>query len=193
MKPGLKTIAAVALSAAAGLSQAAQFDFSGTLAFDNSIASIGFQVGGAGVGLTQLWTDSAATGFDPVIQLWSLTSPTTGVLLGESDDDALGLPGQTGADAGLTFAALTAGNYLITVVVSPNFANSTSLADGFVDSSADALAPGATGYGVHLQVLGSGVSVTQVPEPASWAMLLMGAAGLSLLQRQRRRGANAAA
>lgn len=193
MKPGLKTIAAVALSAAAGLSQAAQFDFSGTLAFDNSIASIGFQVSGAGVGLTQLWTDSAATGFDPVIQLWSLTSPTTGVLLGESDDDTLGLPGQTGADAGLTFAALTAGNYLITVVVSPNFAISTSLADGFVDSTADALTTDATSYGVHLQVLGSGVSVSPVPEPAAWATMLLGVAGLSLLQRRRRHGDRTAA
>ncbi|WP_197046916.1 DVUA0089 family protein [Paucibacter sp. KBW04] len=189
MNKRLKTLAALLLSAAAGLSQAAQYDFAGSLSFDNSVAKIQFSVSSA-VGDFKFWTDSFNNGsnFDPVIQLWSMSSPTSGVLLGENDDFfGPAMAGQSSADATLRLANLTAGNYLLTIVANPNYANTSSYADGFaLDGATPGALQGLPGYTAHISADGNGLNVTAVPEPSSWALMLMGAAGLALSQRKRK-------
>lgn len=189
MKTSAKTIAAAAFSLAAGLSQAASFDFSGSLAFDNSVAKIAFNVGST-VSAVTLWTDSFGDGsnFDPVIQLWAMSGPTSGSLLGENDDfGGFAIAGQTSADSTLSFAALVPGSYLLTIVANPNFALSTSYADGFsLGAAAPGALVGAPGYSAHLSASGGGITVSAVPEPASWALMLLGAAGVLLAAGKRR-------
>ena len=187
MNTRLKCLAAAAVGLFGGLAQAAQTDFTGSLSFDNSVAKIFFDVTSTVANVT-LWTDSFDNGthFDPVIELWAMSSSTSGSLMGESDD-FVGAPiaGQTSADSALSFSALAPGHYLLTVVASPNFAVSGAYADGFaLDAASPGALTGLAGYSVHIGAAGTGIS--PVPEPAPWALLLAGGAAIAWRGSKRR-------
>lgn len=136
-----------------------------------------------------VWTDSYAGGerFDPITALWR-----DGVLLGENDDGAGLMPGQSWFDSGLTFDTLEAGSYLLTITNYDNFANGRLLADGFRFD--DPLYPAnnlnncfgsdncpGNFWRVHLQ---DGFLPPAVPEPAHTLLLAAGASVLALVRRR---------
>lgn len=141
-----------------------------------------------------VWTDSYAGGerFDPITALWR-----DGVLLGENDDRSGLMPGQSWFDSGLTFEALEAGDYLLTITNYNNFANGRLLSDGFRFD--DPLYPAnnlnncfgsdncpGNYWRVHLQ---DGFMAPPVPEPAHAFMFAAGTAVLVLARRRRARQA----
>lgn len=139
----------------------------------------------------RVWTDSFMEGanFDPITALWT----ETGDLIAENDDNDTVNPGtQTYYDSGFELPFLAAGNYIFTVTTFDNFANGTTLADGFLYDGTTPIAiedfwVQAPGY---YSVWFDGVdSATQpIPEPASMTLLGMGMAGL-VVRRMRKRSA----
>lgn len=139
-----------------------------------------------------VWTDSFAGGerFDPITALWR-----DGIRLGENDDGAGLMPGQSWFDSGLRFDTLEPGDYLLTITNFNNFANSSLLADGFRFD--DPLYP-ATNlnncfgsdncpgnfWRVHLK---DGYIPPAIPEPAHALLVAAGAVVLALRRRRDRR------
>ena len=177
--------------------QAAQFDFGGNIANHNDVIQISFSLASDATDV-KVWTDSYLDGvnFDPITAVWSQAGSSWN-LVGQNDDNPNLVPGLTKFDSGLSFGSLAAGNYLFTIATYNNWANGTTLAQGFNfdnqapiplaiwDQPASTVNMG-TRYSVHL----SGVDVAApVPEPETYAMLL---AGLGVLGWARRRQAKQA-
>lgn len=191
----------VALTAAMG-AQAAQFDFQGDIATHKDVIRINFSLLTDATDV-KVWTDSFLNGvnFDPITAVWAQTN-TGWNRIGENDDNASIAPGQTRYDSGLTFANLTAGNYLFTIATYNNFSNGTTLAQGFRfdnqapiplaqwNQPANGLNKG-THYSVHLSGVDGAVSA--VPEPESFAMLLAGLGIVGALARRKNRKSAVAA
>lgn len=185
----------VALTAAMG-AQAAQFDFDGNISTHKDVIQISFSLLTDATDV-KVWTDSFQDGvnFDPITAVWS-QSNTGWNLVGQNDDNANIAPGQTRFDSGLTFANLTAGNYLFTIATYNNWAVGTTLAQGFTFDSQAAIPlsewvqPANHGnmgsyYSVHLSGVDGAVSA--VPEPESFAMLLAGLGIVGALARRKNR------
>ncbi|MES2950774.1 MAG: DVUA0089 family protein [Pseudomonadota bacterium] len=185
----------LALTAAVG-AQAAQFDFSGDIATHKDVIQINFSLATNATDV-RVWTDSFMGGvnFDPITAVWSQTN-TGWSLLGQNDDNASIAPGQTRFDSGLTFANLTAGNYLFTIATYNNWASGTTLAQGFTFDNQAAIPLAqwnqpanhvnmGTHYSVHLSGVSSAVSA--VPEAETYAMMLAGLGLLGAVTRRRNR------
>lgn len=194
----LKSLALVMALSAAFSAQAAQFDFNGNIATHKDVIQINFSLLTDATDV-RVWTDSFQSGanFDPITAVWSQTN-TGWNRIGENDDNSSIALGQTTFDSGLTFANLTAGNYLFTIATFNNFANGMTLAEGFQFDS-DVAIPLAqwnqpanginmgSYYSVHLSGVDSAVSA--VPEPESFAMLLAGLGIVGALARRKNRKA----
>jgi hypothetical protein len=157
-------------------------------------------------------TTIARGGFDPILALFD----SAGNLIDQNDDGGCGL---VAADSGSgecwdTFltAALTAGTYTVAVMQYDNFANAT-LAAGFDRQGQGNFTPGMSGCAASqtafedvsesaacgrdnhwafdiLNVAGAELVVGgAVPEPSSWAMMLLGFAGIGMMIRRRRQPA----
>jgi Bacterial pre-peptidase C-terminal domain/PEP-CTERM motif len=156
----------------------------------------------------------ARGGFDPILALFD----SAGNRINQNDDGGCGL---VAADSGTgrcwdTFltSALTAGTYTVAVMEYDNFAG-TTLASAFERQGQGNFTPGISGCAASQnafedvsQTAGCGrdnhwafdiLNVAQaevvggaVPEPSSWAMMLLGFAGVGLTLRRgaRRRGAS---
>ncbi len=192
-----KPTALLAAMLLATSAHAAQFDFSGNIANHNDVVQISFSLASDATNV-KVWTDSYLNGvnFDPITAVWSQAGSGWS-LVEQNDDNPTIVPGLTKFDSGLTFSSLAAGNYLFTIATYNNWANGTTLAQGFKfdsqtpiplaiwDQPASTVNMG-TRYSVHL----SGVDVAApVPEPETYAMLL---AGLGVLGWARRRQAKQA-
>ena len=191
-----KSIALVAALTAAMGAQAAQFDFQGDIATHKDVIKINFSLLTDATNV-KVWTDSFQNGvnFDPITAVWKQTN-TGWNLIGENDDDASIAPGQTYYDSGLGFGNLSAGNYMFTIATFNNFANGTTLAQGFRfdnqvaiplaqwNQPSNGLNKG-THYSVHLSGVDGAVSA--VPEPESFAMLLAGLGIVGALARRKNR------
>lgn len=175
------------VSGQTGKSEAALFDFSGTITYHNEIITIPFVLNTDAADV-RVWTDSFNNGanFDPITAVWNAN---TGALLGENDDNPSIATGQTYWDSGLVFPNLSAGNYLFTIAAFDNFAVGTNLSDGFrYDGDTPILitewwvnAPG--NYSVHLSGVDSATNPT-VPVPPSVWLLGSGLIGLVGLRRR---------
>ena len=129
------------------------------------------------------------------LAVWSQTNAGW-ARIGQNDDNANIAPGQTRFDSGLIFGNLSAGNYLFTIATFNNFANGTTLAQGFRFDNQAAIPlalwnqpANGVNKGTHYSVHLSGVdgAVSAVPEPESFAMLLAGLGIVGALARRKNR------
>jgi len=192
----LKRVAlAAALLGATAAAQAADFEFSGNIAFHNDVIQIAFTLASDATDV-KVWTDGFMSGvnFDPITAVWSMPG---GTLVGQNDDNDTIAAGQTYYDSGLVFPTLAAGNYLFTIATYNNWAKGGSLADGFAFDGetpiaiADWCQPASNGCtnqkGTFWRVHLSGVDVASVPEPASYALMGLGLALVGGIARRRAR------
>ena len=187
---------AAALVSSSLAAHAATFTFSGDLTFNTDIAQLTFSLDATGSNV-RIWTDSWQSGlnFDPVAAVWS-RSGADYTLISEVDDDDTIDSGQGSFDAGLSFGSLAAGEYLVTVAASPNYATGPTLSAGFAFNGqtpiaiADWSQPGSnintndqkgTLWRINLD------NVTQaapVPEPSLWLLMALGVAFCGARARQ---------
>ena len=183
-------LGALLAAAAAAPAYAADFSFSGTIQTHKDVIEIPFTLAHDATDV-KVWTDSFKDGFnfDPITAVWK-----DGVKVGENDDNAGIGPNQTYFDSGLTFNALSAGNYLFTIATYNNFAIGNLLCQGFKYDHDTPIALASwcepanhcgmhPNWSVHLSGVDS-ATPPPVPEPESYAMLV---AGLGLLAAVARR------
>lgn len=201
-----KMALACALAAAAGFAQADNYTLSGTFARDDnlglwaitmpasgtfSVRSLGYAGGVDTDGVTQ-----PAGGFDTMAFLFN----AAGVLVAQSDDGVgVATDPVTGLASDAAFSlTLAAGTYTLALTQydnvpvgalpagfsrdgAGNFTPSISVgcaAPAFCDSS------GAARSGAWVLTLSGPTAVTPVPEPAAWALMLAGCAGLVAWRRR---------
>jgi len=165
--------------------------------YNTDVAQVTFRLDTAATNI-KVWSDSwlAGLNFDPVAAVWARVGCAYTLLAEVDDDDTVGA-GQGAFDAGLQFASLAAGDYLVTIAAAPNYANGSLLQSGFAfddtmpialaawtQSSADPNLPDQKGdfWNVNLTNVSSAAAV---PEPSTWA--LMGAGMLIRVALARRR------
>ncbi len=149
----------------------------------------------------RLWTNSWQQGlnFDPTLALWQGVGSDYTLLAQVDDDDTVGA-GQGAFDAGIMWASLASGNYLVTLTASPNYALGTLLSEGFSFDGSPAI-PIAQwdqpGYNLNTNdqkgtfwSLQGEYTVSAVPEPSKWllaAMTLMLWGGIAERKRRDKR------
>ena len=192
-----RALSAALLACATVGATAANVSLSGDIRYNTDIVQVSFSLAAAGA--VKVWTDSWQSGlnFDPVAAVWAKSGNGYTLLSEVDDDDSIGA-GQGSFDAGLGFGLLGAGQYLVTLAASPNYARGTTLAAGFgFDGStpiliADWNQPGynvnandqkGTFWRINLQ------GVTQaalVPEPSAGLMTALGLAALGVAIHRRK-------
>lgn len=155
---------------------------SGTIVNHNDVVQIPITL--TEQGSLTIWTTSYGSGgFDPIVTLWF-----GGSMVGYNDDGYEWLdPAQGVYDSILGLPNLAPGEYLLTVTSYDNFANGTSLSEGFVYDGATPTpieqwwSAGSGNYTVHWTT----GPVAAIPEPSSAAMLLAGLAIAGFTCRRR--------
>lgn len=184
---------------------ASNFSFTGNLSSPNDIQQFNFSVGTtsdvtletysyAG-GVNVAGTSIAQGGFDPILAVFNAT---TGLLINQNDDGGSNVPADpvTGQHYDTYLQALlTPGNYIVTVMQYPNFAIGPTFADGFDQAKSDYT--DVTGdvrdshWAFDILNVDSAVVVAGVPEPSTWAMMMLGFAGLGFVAYRRRNQSSA--
>lgn len=173
---------------------AANFVFSGNLLHHNHVIETHFSLFNDSTNVA-VWTDSFMSGvnFNPVTALWQLQGSSY-VLLDENDDNPFVSPlTQTYHDSGFTLGNLAAGEYVFTMGAFANFANGTLLSEGFAYDFESPIAledwcqpANKCNVGSFWRVNLSGVDdALTIPEPATWALMIMGIAGVGAAMRRR--------
>lgn len=139
-------------------------------------------------------------GSDPYVSLFAGSGPTATFIA--SNDDGACPPGHafpSCADSTLVFASLPSGTYTLALTLPFNFSfaenyGSGSLGDGFIGLDAsydDGACAGSCSAAYAVDVRAGGL-VSAVPEPSSWAMLLLGVLTLSGRSQRRSRARSVA-
>lgn len=165
---------------------ATDFSFVGSLADPNEVQLFEFFVPADSTVTLRTWSYAGGTnaagdiivrgGFDPILALFN----SVGALIGQNDDGGLNVMADavTGQRFDTFFQQnLAAGNYTVSVMAFSNFANGPNLSDGFGGggSFTDFVGDRRTNaWAFDILNVGEAVQVGGVPEPATWAMLLLG-------------------
>jgi hypothetical protein len=163
---------------------AADYSYMGTLSDPNEVLLFNFSVGTASDVTLRSYSHSGGTmadgtvigsgGFDPILALFD----GTGILVGQDDD------GGPGYDVLLT-RLLQPGDYTVSVMAYSNFANGPNLSNGFQNTGSF----GGRSQSWAFDVLGvdTATQVGAVPEPGTWAMMLMGFGATGFAMRRRKK------
>lgn len=180
---------AALLAMTGSLAQANVLDFSGTLSANKDVAQISFTAL-EDLSNVILWTDSYQSGvnMDPVIYLWSqLGDDWQRVAYNDDHGANTSQSGQTTFDSGISLSSLSAGNYLLTLSLYPNWALGNLLSDGYsYDSQTDDGWTNARNPYWQAHISADGAITAAVPEPETYALGLLGLGAL-LLQRRRQK------
>jgi len=196
---------ATSIALAGGAANATDYSYTGTFATDNDVLSFDFVVGSTSDVTLRTWSYAggtnaagqliAAGGFDPILSLYSLS---TGLRVGQNDDGGglVAADAVTGAHYDTYFdATLAAGSYRVIITEYDNFAPST-LGGTFAPNGYHNFED-ATGHfrdnhwAFDILNVDAAMQVGAVPEPSTWAMMLLGFAGVGVAA-YRRRGRGAA-
>ncbi|UUR07368.1 DVUA0089 family protein [Sphingomonas glaciei] len=186
--------AAAALLTSAAPAAAADFSYAGTLAGPNSVQLTTFVVGSPSTVTFRTYsfaggTNAAGTvigrgGFDPILTLFD----SNGLLIDENDDGEsnVGTDPLTSERADSFLRALLGpGSYTVALSAFSNFANGPNLSNGFEnDGSFDGRS---SAYAFDILGVNSAVQVGAVPEPGTWALMLVGFGAIGASLRRRRR------
>lgn len=198
-----------------GAAAAADFSFQGTFEQDNDVQLFSFNVGAASNvtlrslgyagGVNAAGETIARGGFDTILALFN----DSGLLIDSNDD---GGEGVVAADAGtgtswdsFLLASLAPGNYQVSVMQYDNFANGPNLSDGFLyDGAGNFTADFGCGGVSFCDISGvapfdqrnnrwafdvlnvESSTVSAIPEPGTYAMLLGGLGLLGFASRRRK-------
>ena len=175
---------AAASMALAAPAAAADYSYTGTLSDPNQVLQFNFTVGTASDVTLQSYSYSGGTmadgtvigagGFDPILALFD----GSGNLIGQDDDSG------PGYDVWLS-RLLQPGNYTVSVMAYSNFAVGPNLSNGFQNTGSF----GGRTQSWAFDVLGvdTATQVGAVPEPATWAMMLMGFGATGFAMRRRKK------
>ncbi len=197
MKRFLKLAVAAAVLALGNASAgAANVSFAGSLASDNDVklftftlaahANVSLRTWSYGGGTNAAGSLIGAGGFDPVVALFF--GQGAGAILIGGNDDGFGVASDPGTgkalDALADFMPLLAGSYTMALTQSGNFANGSTLGDGFLGFGN----PGFDGRSARWALDINGItSAAAVPAPNTLALALLGlaAAGAGVSARRR--------
>ena len=195
----LAVAAASSLGFAAFGASAADFSFTGTFNDDDDVQFFNFNVGALSTVTLRTYSYAGGTnaegdviargGFDPILTLYN----SLGVRVGQNDDgdcSEVGTDSVTGVCYDTFFQAnLAAGSYSVAVSQFSNFGPATlagsfpgSGTDNFEDFTGD-FRDGHWAFDV-LNV--ESAAVVAVPEPATWAIMIMGFGAAGAVLRRRR-------
>jgi len=184
---------------AAEQAEAADFSFTGSFVGVNDVQFFDFSVGTLSDVTLRTWSYAgglnaagqsiARGGFDPILALFSLP---TGALIGQNDDGGANVAPDavTGArfDTFLT-VSLAAGDYRVSVMEYANFAFGPNLSNGFTNGGIpdffDVTGNQRTNNWAFDVLNVNSAVAGGVPEPSTWAMMLIGFAGLAFVSRRR--------
>lgn len=189
----LASAAALAGSTAAN---AADFSFTGNFTNANDVQLFNFVVGANSTVTLRTWSYAGGTnaaganiargGFDPILALFD----AAGNIINQNDDGGgnVAADSVTGAryDTYLS-SVLGAGTYTVSVMAYSNFANGPNLSNGFSGGGSFTDATG-NRRDTHwaFDVLNVNAAVQGgVPEPATWAMMLVGFGVVGSAMRRR--------
>ena len=177
-------VVAAASMVLAAPAAAADYSYTGTLSDPNEVLLFNFSVGTASDVTLRSYSHSGGTmadatvigsgGFDPILALFD----GTGNLVGQDDDSGPGF------DVLLT-RLLQPGDYTVSVMAYSNFANGPNLSNGFQNTGSF----GGRSQSWAFDVLGvdTATQVGAVPEPGTWAMMLMGFGATGFAMRRRKK------
>lgn len=174
---------------------AADLSFVGSFSDPSDVQTFVFVVGAPSNVTLRTWSYAGGTnaagaliargGFDPILALFD----STGALIGQNDDggfanvaaDINGRPWDT-----FLQSALNPGTYTVSIQAFSNFANGPNLSNGFQN---DGTFNGRnTNWAFDILNVDSAVQGGAVPEPATWAMMLIGFGAVGFAMRRKKAG-----
>ena len=192
-------IGASALALLGAPAMAADLSFTGSLSDPNQVQLFNFTVGSASnVTLRSLsyagGTNAAGTvisrgGFDPILALFD----SNGALINQNDDGGLNVPVDPVTDRRYDVylnQLLNPGNYTVSVMAYSNFPAGSNLSNGFqgggsfVDFSGNQRT---NAWAFDILNVASATQVGAVPEPGTWALMLLGFGAVGYSMRRGRR------
>ena len=191
------TVATMGLSSAPAL--ATDFSFTGSLPTANSVQLFNFTVGAPSTVTLRTWSYAGGTnaagsliargGFDPILALFD----STGLRINQNDDGGSNVAADTTGARFDTFLSslLQSGTYTVSVMAYSNFSIGPNLSNGFSNTGNFTDVTGSVRtnqWAFDVLNVNGATQGGAVPEPATWAMMLIGfgAAGVSLRYRRRK-------
>lgn len=185
---------AVAVAALSAPAAAADFSYTGNLSDPNQVLLFDFNVGSASQVTLRTYSYAGGTnaagavitrgGFDPILALFN----SSGVLIDENDDGGSNVPTDplTGNNYDTFLTALLApGSYTVSVQAFSNFAVGPNLSDGF--QGGGSFGGRSSFFAFDILGVDTATQVGAVPEPGTWALMLVGFGAIGASMRRARR------